>query len=132
MEKLKLSVTLPATPQTVYKAWLNSRAHSAFTGGKATASSKVKGKFSAWDGYITGVNIDLKAGKKIVQAWRTTEFPEDALDSILEVSLAPKAGGKTLLTLVQINLPKGHSKKYRSGWKESYFEPMKIYFSSRK
>ena len=82
MDKLKLSVTLPATPQKIYTAWLNSKEHTAFTGGKATASTKVKGKFTAWDDYISGVNIDLKEGKKIVQTWRTTEFPDDALDSV--------------------------------------------------
>lgn len=131
MEKLKMSVVLPATPKKVYDAWLDAKAHSAFTGGKATASKKIKGKFSAWDGYITGVNIDLKEGKKIVQAWRTTEFPDDALDSILEVSLAPKAGGKTTLTLTQTNIPKGQSAKYKGGWKAHYFESMKEYFSKK-
>ena len=132
MEKLKLSVTLPAAPKKVYDAWLNGKEHSAFTGGKATASAKVKGKFSAWDGYITGVNIDLKAGKKIVQAWRTTEFPDDALDSVLEVHLAAKPGGKTALTLIQTNIPKGQGIKYKGGWKNHYFEPMKEYFSKKK
>ncbi len=132
MEKLKLSVTLPAKPKEVYEAWLNSKAHSAFTGGKATASTKVKGKFSAWDGYITGVNIDLKEGKKIVQAWRTTEFPENALDSVLEVHLAAKPGGKTALTLIQTNIPKGQGKKYKDGWKTHYLDSMKEYFSNKK
>ena len=132
MDKLKLSVTLPATPKKIYDAWLNGKEHTAFTGGKATASAKVKGKFTAWDGYITGVNIDLKEGKKIVQAWRSTEFPDDALDSILEISLAPKAGGKTLLTLTHTNIPKGQGKKYKGGWKESYLDPMKDYFSKEK
>ena len=132
MEKLKLSVTLPATPKRIYDAWLNGKEHSAFIGDRATASTKVKGKFMAWDGYITGVNIDLKEGKKIVQAWRSTEFPEDALDSILEIKLAPKASGKTTLTLTHINIPKGQGKKYKGGWKESYLDPMKKYFASKK
>jgi len=132
MDKIKLTVTLPVSPKKIYDAWLNSKAHSAFTGGKASASSKVKGKFTAWDGYITGKNLELKAGKKIVQTWRTTEFPETAPDSLLEVSLAPKAGGKTTLTLVHTNIPKGQGKQYKSGWKEHYFEPMKAYFSAKK
>lgn len=133
MEKLKLSVVLPATPKKIYEAWLNSKQHAAFTGGgKATASAKVKGKFTAWDGYISGVNVDLKEGKKIVQAWRTTEFPDDALDSILEINLAPKTGGKTTLTLIQTNIPKGQGASYKTGWKDFYFTPMKKYFSETK
>lgn len=132
MEKLKLKVTLPAAPQTIYDAWLSAKEHSAFTGGKATASAKVKGRFSAWDKYITGYNLELKPGKKIVQSWRTTEFPDTAPNSVLEVKLVKKTGGKTELTLTQTHLPKGHSKKYKSGWKESYFEPMKAYFADKK
>jgi len=131
MDKLKMSIVLPATPKKIYEAWLNSKGHSAFTGSKATASAKVKGKFTAWDGYISGVNIDLKEGKKIVQAWRSSEFPDDALDSILEVSLAPKAGGKTTLTLVHSNIPKGQGPSYKKGWKDFYFTPMKAYFSKK-
>jgi len=132
MDKIKLSLTLPAEPKKIYDAWLNSKTHTAFTGGKASASAKVKGKFTAWDGYITGKNLELKDGKKIVQAWRTTEFPETAPDSILELRLTPKAGGKTALTLIQTNIPKGQGKQYKSGWKEHYFEPMKAYFSAKK
>jgi activator of HSP90 ATPase len=132
MEKLKLSVTLPASPKEIYEAWLNSKAHSTFTGGKATASAKVKGKFSAWDKYITGHNVELKPGKKIVQAWRTVEFPKTAPDSTLEVKLTAKAGGKTHLTLTQTDIPKGQGKKYKNGWKEHYFVPMKTYFVKKK
>ncbi|HWY37132.1 MAG TPA: SRPBCC domain-containing protein [Bacteroidia bacterium] len=132
MDKLKLSVTLPAPPKRIYEAWLNGKEHSAFTGSKATASAKVNGRFTAWDGYISGSNIDLKEGKKIVQAWRTTEFPDTALDSVLEVSFVKAAGGKTKLTLTQINIPKGQGVKYKGGWKTHYFEPMKEYFSKKK
>ncbi len=132
MEKLKLSATLPVVPLKVYKAWLNGEEHSAFTGGKATASGKVKGRFSAWDRYITGYNLELKPGKMIVQAWRTVEFPKNAPDSTLEIKLSPKAGGKTTITLTQTNIPKGQGKQYKSGWKEHYFTPMKEYFATKK
>ena len=133
MENFKLTAIIPGTPKKIYNAWLNAKEHTAFTGGgKATASAKVKGKFTAWDGYISGTNIDLKEGKKIVQTWRTTEFPDDALDSILEISLAPKVGGKTTLTLTQTNIPKGQGKNYKQGWKDFYFTPMKKYFSEKK
>ena len=131
MDKLKLKLTLPAPTQKIYDAWLNGREHTRFTGGKASASAKVNGKFTAWDGYISGKNLELVNGKKIVQAWRTTEFPPEAPDSWLEISLAKKPGGKTELTLVHKNIPKGQGTRYKSGWKEHYFEPMKAYFSQK-
>jgi activator of HSP90 ATPase len=127
MESLKLSITLPVSAEKLYKAWLNSKEHSLFTGGEAKTSSKVNAKHTAWDGYITGKNMELKPGKKIVQSWRTSEFPEDAPDSILEITLEEKAG-KTKLNLYHHNLQKGDAKKYKKGWQDFYFSPMKDYF----
>jgi activator of HSP90 ATPase len=130
MESIHLSITLPVSAEKLYKAWLNSKEHSAFTGGPATVSDKLKGTFSAWDGYISGENLELVANKKIVQSWRTVEFPKDAPDSILEISFTESAG-KTKLTLHHRGLQKGDGKKYEDGWKEYYFEPMKSYFASK-
>lgn len=127
MESLKMSVTLPVKADKLYKAWLTSKEHAAFTGGAAKVSSKVGGKFTAWDEYISGKNTELKANKKIVQTWRTSEFPEDAPDSILEIDFEEK-NGKTKLNLYHYNLQKGDAKKYRDGWRDYYFEPMKQYF----
>ena len=127
MESLKIKVVLPISAAKLYKAWLSSKEHTAFTGGAAKATDKVKGKHSAWDGYISGKNLELVPGKKIIQSWRTTEFPDNAPDSTLEISLEEKAG-KTTLTLYHHGLQKGDAKKYKSGWENHYFEPMKEYF----
>jgi activator of HSP90 ATPase len=127
MESLKTSITLPLKADKLYKAWLTSKEHSAFTGGEAKVSSKVGGKFTAWGGYITGKNIELKANKKIVQSWRTSEFPENAPDSTLEITFEEK-NGKTTITLYHYDLQKGDAKKYKDGWRDFYFEPMKHYF----
>ena len=127
MESLKLSITLPVKADKLYKAWLDSKEHSEFTGAAAKASKKANGKHSAWDGYITGKNLELKAGKKIVQSWRTSEFPDDAPDSTLEITFEEKAG-KTKLSLYHHGLQKGDAKKYTRGWKDFYFTPMKVYF----
>lgn len=127
MESLKASITLPVSADKLYKAWLSSKGHSSFTGGEATTSAKVNAKHTAWDGYITGKNIELKPGKKIVQSWRTSEFPDDAHDSILEITFEEKAG-KTKMSLYHHGLQKGDAKKYKQGWKDHYFTPMKHYY----
>lgn len=132
MEKIRISAVIPAPPKKIYEAWLDSKEHTAMTGAKAKASGKINGKFTAWDGYISGTNLDLKPNKKIVQLWRTAEFAEDALDSVLEVNFAPKAGGKCTVTFVHINIPNGDGPKYKQGWKDFYFTPMKQYFSKKK
>ncbi|MFZ5553294.1 MAG: SRPBCC domain-containing protein [Bacteroidota bacterium] len=127
-EKLKMEITLPVQAEKIYNAWLSSKTHSEFTGGEAKISGKVNSKFTAWDGYITGKIIALEKNKKITQTWRTTEFPDDAEDSVLEVKLKPVKKG-TKLILIHTHLPKGGKKKYTAGWKEYYFEPMAGYFS---
>lgn len=127
MESLKLSITLPVKATALYKAWLDSKKHTAFTGAKATQSLKVNGKHTAWDGYISGKNLELNLGKKIVQSWRTSEFDNEAPDSTLEVFFDEK-DGKTKLTIYHHGLQKGDAKKYTQGWKDFYFKPMKAYF----
>ena len=70
----RLSRDLPATPQAVYDAWLDSAAHSAMTGSKAKIGNSVGERYTAWDGYIAGKTLELAPGRRIVQSWRTTEF----------------------------------------------------------
>jgi uncharacterized protein YndB with AHSA1/START domain len=122
-----LTATIPASPQEVYDAWLDSRAHSAMTGGKATQSADVGAAVTAWDDYITGNNVELVPGKRIVQTWRTTEFTDEHGDSVIIVTLDPVSGGSQL-TLEHTNVPDEHTSYEESGWREHYFEPMQRYF----
>lgn len=125
-EKIELSAIINATPETIYKAWLSSEAHSAMTGGDATCSSREGDSHSAWDGYITGTNVKLTPFKEIQQTWRTTEFSEDDEDSNLIIQLSEHEQG-TELKLIHTNIPEGQT-QYENGWKEHYFEPMSRYF----
>lgn len=125
-----LSTLFPASPQEIYSTWMSSKGHSAMTGSPASVSAKVGGEFDAWDGYIHGKNLELESGKRIVQSWRTSEFSVDEPDSRIEITLEP-VRKQTKLTLKHTGLPP-HGRQYEQGWVESYFEPMKEYFSSRK
>jgi activator of HSP90 ATPase len=123
-----LSVELPVEPERLYKAWLSSQEHSAFTGSVARITARVAGAFTAWDGYISGRTLELEPYRRIVQAWRTTEFPEGAEDSRLEITIDVVEGGAKL-TLIHTNLPEGSSEEYRQGWEDFYFAPMRAYFA---
>ncbi len=122
----EISTILPATPDAVYAAWLDSAQHSAMTGGAAMITPKVGESFSAWDGYIFGTNEALEEGKRIVQTWRTIEFTEEEPDSHLEIELEAHEKG-SLLTLHHSNLPP-HGTQYEQGWIDNYFEPMTRFF----
>jgi activator of HSP90 ATPase len=126
----RLSETVPASPAQIYAAWLSSDGHTAMTGSPARVDGKVGGKFSAWDGYISGSTLDLDVDRRIVQSWRTAEFPEQAPDSRLEVLLKAAEGGTTV-TLVHTDLPPDQADSYRLGWEDFYFKPMKAYFNKK-
>jgi uncharacterized protein YndB with AHSA1/START domain len=126
--QFEVSTTLPTTPQLIYAAWLNSAGHSAMTGAAATASDRVEGAFTAWDGYISGRNVQLEPGKRIVQAWRTVEFSDADPDSLVEILLAPHPEG-TQITVRHSQLPP-HGAQYEQGWIDNYFEPMRRYFAA--
>ena len=122
-----LSETFKAKASEIYDAWLSSEGHSAITGSPANVDGKVGGKFTAWDGYIFGSTLDLTPDRRIVQAWRTTEFPDDAPDSRLDVLLEEVDGG-TKVTLTHSNMPEDQVDSYRQGWEDFYFKPMREYF----
>ncbi len=122
------STFLPAHPRQVYEAWLSSEGHSAMTGCPACVESGPGGKFQAWDGYISGTTLELELEHRILQAWRTTEFPPGSPDSRLEVLLEAEDGG-TRLTLIHTEIPAGQAESYLQGWKDYYFDPMAEYFS---
>ena len=123
-----LTTLIPAAARDIYDAWLDSVAHTRMTGGQANASAEPGAEFMAWDGYITGRNLELTPGERIVQAWRTTKFPEDHEDSIITLTFEERDGG-TLMTLSHSNVPDGHLGYEQGGWQKSYFEPMIAYFS---
>ena len=131
-EKIRQTQFIPdAKPQEAYRAFLNAKIHTAFTGSKATGAGRVGAKFTAWDGYITGKTLQLKPGKKIVQEWRTTEFPSNYPSSRLELNFKAKKGA-TEIVMVHSKVPASQTSKYREGWVSAYWEPLRDYFHKTK
>ena len=121
-----LKTNFNTTSKKIYDTWLSSEGHTKMTGGSAIISNKIGNKFTAWDGYIEGENIDLEPNKRILQTWRTSQFEEDEEDSKIEV-LLNEVDGKTELTLIHTNLSES-GEHYKNGWQDHYFEPMEKYF----
>ena len=124
--EFEVSDMIPATPEEIYGAWLDSEEHSRMTGGQAKVSSNVGDTFEAWDGYIQGKNLELDYPRRILQEWRTTEFDETETNSRLEI-LFETANVGARVTIRHSNLPE-HGMQYQQGWIDAYFGPMKAYF----
>ena len=128
MEKeFTLYETFNANAEAIYNAWLSTQGHTLMTGSPAKVHGHANGDFTAWDGYIWGTFLELEPNKRIVQLWRTGEFPEDAEDSRVEILLA-ESNNKTKLTLVHTHMPEDQVDSYKTGWLDFYFKPMKEYF----
>jgi uncharacterized protein YndB with AHSA1/START domain len=89
---IRQTVTLGAAPKQVYDALINEKKHATFTGAKASISPKVGGAFTCYGTYLSGFNVDLVPGKRIVQAWRSVGWPKGAF-SIATFALSKGKGG---------------------------------------
>ncbi len=126
---IKQTELIPAKPVDVYEALMDAKRHTEFTGSKATSDPRVGGEFTAWDGYIFGKNLNLENGKRIVQEWKTTEWPADYPPSIVEFTFK-QTKNSTKLTMVHQNVPAEQASSYRQGWIDFYWKPLKKYFKN--
>lgn len=123
-DKLRMTAFIEAPAAEIYASLLDSVGHAAMTGAPAEVDANIGGRFTAWGGYIEGTTTALESGRRIVQTWRTSDFPAGSPDSILEILLDSAEGG-TSVTIVHTNIPKGQGKNYKKGWEEYYFAPMR-------
>lgn len=130
VKTIKQTVIIPASPQEVYDAYVDPKKHTEFTGSKATGKAVVGGKFTAWDGYIFGKYLELENGKRLVQEWSSTDFPEGASPSRLELCFSKVPKG-TQLVMVHSEVPEEQAEETADGWVEWYWNPMKEYFSKK-
>jgi activator of HSP90 ATPase len=117
------TATFKTSPHEVYEALMDSKKHAKFTGDKATISRKVGGKFSTFDGYSEGVNLELIPDSKIAQTWRASDWPEghysNATFSFKEIPSG------TRLTFTQTGVPAKQYDDISQGWRDYYWAPMK-------
>ena len=104
---------------------MDSKKHTAFTGEKASISRKVGGKYSAYDNYITGKNLELVPDEKIVQSWHAVDWAE-GIYSTITFKLTPIPSG-TRLEFTHEDVPEGTEKEFTQGWIDNYWEPLKVY-----
>ncbi len=127
---IRQQVTLPGTPHEVYEALMDSAKHAAFTGDAADISREVGGRFTAGDGYISGINLELAPDAKIVQQWHASDWADDA-QSRATFALTEVPGG-TRLIFTHSGVPDEAYEEIRSGWIEFYWEPLKVWLQGRK
>jgi len=120
---IRQTVTIKAKPAAVYHALMDSRTHAKFSGRPATISPKPGGAFTAYGGYISGANLELVPGKKIVQFWRSVNWPKFHYSTVTyELT---KVRGGTRLRFTQVGVPDKDYKAKKEGWPHAYWRPIK-------
>ena len=120
---IRQSAKFRASPHEVYEALMDSRNHSKFTNAKASVNRRIGGKFTAYDGYIEGINLELAPDKKIVQSWRGSDWPEGHFSKA--TFLLKKVEGGTKLIFTQTGVPEDQYESISRGWRDYYWKPMK-------
>jgi activator of HSP90 ATPase len=125
---LQQTVTFRASPKEVYDMLMDSKKHQSLSGMPAKVSKRVGGKFTAWGSHLTGINLVLNPGEKIVQAWRATGWwPDHYSIAIFDIS---KVRGGSKLKFTQIGIPPSRYSGHYRGWIETYWTPMKEIFAT--
>ena len=68
-------VYFAATTEEVFEVMVDSKLHSEFTGAPANIEPKQGGKFTLYNGEITGMIVELKPNQRLVQDWRAKNWP---------------------------------------------------------
>ena len=125
---IRQTVYFNGSPKQLYDMIMNSKKHQSLSGEKAIISAKVGGRFTAWGSHISGFNLVLKPGEKIVQAWRATGWwPDYYSIAIFEFK---KAQGGSTLHFTQVGVPSNRYSGHYRGWIETYWTPMKEILTS--
>ena len=128
---IKQKVRFKASPDTIYDLLAYSTQRSHVTGLKANLSNRVGGTFSADNGRVTGVNVDLVPGERIVQAWRRKDFPEGVF-SMAAVTLTPLPNGGTELVLTHRGVPKALLDDTEEHWRRQYWDRMRVHLTTKR
>jgi activator of HSP90 ATPase len=80
------------------------------------------GTFTLFGGHVLGRHVELIPGERIVQAWRTADWPAGVY-SIARFVLMDQDGG-TKLVFDHTGFPVGQAEHLAAGWKSNYWEPL--------
>ncbi|PFG03575.1 SRPBCC family protein [Bacillus sp. es.034] len=120
-------LTFKATPDQMYKALTDSSQFSELTGGAPTdIQAEDGGSFSLFGGMITGRNIELVPGVRVVQAWRAGNWDEGVY-SLVKFEWNQQGSG-TQLVFDHVGFPEGQGEHLTAGWHENYWKNLKKFF----
>lgn len=122
------TVFFNTTAADVYTILTDERRHSSFTGDFVHIKDSEDEPFSLCDGLVTGKNIILERGKKIVWSFRYngSGWPENHY-SEAALLLTDQPDHTCSLELFHTDIPEAFKPELERFWKERYWEPLAYY-----
>lgn len=117
---------IPADPQRVYQVLADAKALSALSEKGGEAGLGEGEQFVAFDGNVTGRQVELVPGTRIVQAWRFPRW-EPGQYSLVTFTLSAVDGG-TRLAIDQYGEPEDWHDHIAANWPTFYFTPLAEHF----
>jgi predicted enzyme related to lactoylglutathione lyase/uncharacterized protein YndB with AHSA1/START domain len=116
-------VVFDAPASKLYQALVDATVFTKLTGAPATGTPSEGATFTAFGGHVTGRNIELVDGKRVVQVWRAKTWPE-GLYSIARFELRAE-GSKTRLVFDHDGFPADMLDHLSAGWQANYWNALK-------
>jgi activator of HSP90 ATPase len=118
---------IAAEPAEVYAVLADADALSALSGMSGVPGPSAGEEFSAFDGNVTGRQIELVPGQRLVQAWRFPQFAPGTY-SMVSFTLTAEAGG-TRLVIQQHGEPDDWHDHIDANWPTFYLTPLENHFA---
>lgn len=138
-EAIHQEAVIAASPQRIYDALMDAEQFQKvqLLGGAMKASDLAAkpaeisrdpgGAFSLFGGYIFGRQIELVAGKRIVQAWREGSWPAGVY-SIAKFDLVAEGSG-TKIVFDHTGFPAGEAEHLAAGWRSHYWHALQQFLT---
>lgn len=123
MANIHQEVTFAASTEAVFRTLADPAEFAKVTGAPATGKPIEGESFTAFGGHITGRNVELVPGKRVVQAWRAKTWPEGKY-SLATFELHAE-GATTKVVFDHDGFPEEAKEHLAAGWESNYWAPMR-------
>ena len=128
-KNVTMAASLPARPDRLFEMYLDAQLHAAITGSPVEIAPRAGAPFRAFGGMLSGTILHVAPKRLIVQSWRSANWPNDAIDSLLVLTFwAEDAGGR--IELVHVNVPDDDFADVSHGWEKYYWVPWRKYLTA--
>jgi len=113
-------------PGEMYECLMDQGRMSMFTQSNCRISREVGGEFTLFGGSVSGTQLELVPGEKIVQSWRFDNWPAGQFST---VTISLNEGGRGCkLSLKQVGVPLDEIERVKFGWENQFWSRIKQCF----